>query len=188
MFSGKLTTYTSCYAEIGLEFTTPRIKWLAETMLRARYSTTWLLIIIFVLACPFAAVFYLQRRHEKINAGLTQSMAGYLVIRYMEEHNDAWPSEWNDLKPYFDHDGANPASQQAWESFQNRVHIDFSVNVECLRTRCQAGDTDFRVIFTHIDPAGYEKRMNPNTRIYNYLRTTRKRSSSLEPSLGKTNE
>jgi hypothetical protein len=157
-------------------------------MLRVRYSTTWLLIIIFVLACPFAAVFYLQRRSEKINAGLTQSMAGYLVIRYMEEHNDTWPSEWNDLKPYFDHSAAHPASQHAWESFQSRVHIDFSVNVEYLRTRCQAGDSNFRVIFTDIDPTGYEKRMNPNTRIYNYLRTTVKRSSSWEPSLGKTNE
>lgn len=136
---------------------------------KLQFSITSILIVTLIASVFFAFEFYNARAIQKINANKDQSIAGSMIINFLKDHGDQWPEGWEDLKPYFLAVSKSPNKEEAWSSYKKGVSIDFSINTEDLRARCKAGDKDFLVVQTKVDPRGHEKKMNPNLRIFHYL-------------------
>jgi hypothetical protein len=150
--------------------TSPTKTFSATTMNGLRFSMSLLLLATALLSAPFAYYFYKIRSNELISTDLLRSKAGTLVLLYLEDNHGNWPSSWDDLKPYYKANPRNPEKEREWEYFRSSVHINFNVDINELRAKCLSGDSNFKVVYTDLDPTGYEKKLDPNLRIYIYLR------------------
>jgi len=137
--------------------------------LKLQFSTASILIAIFIVSLIFVVEFYEARSIAKINANVDQSIAGSMIIDFLKQNGDRWPTQWEDLKPYYLARSKSANKEEAWTAYKKRVRIDFSIDTEILRARCLAGDQGLLVVQTNIDPKGHEKQRNPNLRIYEYL-------------------
>lgn len=137
--------------------------------LKLQFSTASILIATFIVSLIFAVEFYEARAIAKINANMDQSIAGSMIIDFLKQNGDRWPTQWEDLKPYFLARSKSANKEEAWTDYKKSVRIDFSIDTEILRARCLAGDQGLLVVQTNLDPKGYEKKRNPNLRIYEYL-------------------
>jgi hypothetical protein len=144
---------------------------------KLQFSTASILIVTLIASVFFAFEFYEARAIAKLNANMDQSIAGSMIINFLKDNGDQWPTGWEDLEPYFLAVSKSANKEEAWNSYKKRVSIDFSINTEDLRARCIAGDKDLLVVQTKLDPRGHEKRMNPYLRIYHYLSESKDKPS-----------
>ncbi|MEX1098314.1 MAG: hypothetical protein WED34_19875 [Planctomycetales bacterium] len=86
------------------------------------------------------------------------------IIAYMEQHDDMWPTNWEDLRPYA-RTGPN-----TFEELQERVGIDWNANPEELaKATPLAGKPPFRVIWLKDGTGIHYEGMEPNQMILEYL-------------------
>jgi hypothetical protein len=94
-----------------------------------------------------------------------------MVIRYMESHEGAWPSGWDDLRGPYDQ-VVREAGGRPWtfEELRRRVAVDWTADPASLvRAEPVADSPPFRVIWLRDGKSVYWSGKEPNRLIWEYL-------------------
>ena len=142
-------------------------------MTRPRFRLWMLLALVAVIAVVLAlvpTVLYLANGDWIDDAYATWG-AGEMVVHYMRDHGDRWPSGWADLKPYFDAGGGRSFAQ-----YQQRITIRCDVDPAALRAEAMANPRPtFRVIqASHFFSGSFGGR-ETNEILHRYLREVPRR-------------
>tara|TARA_A100001391_G_scaffold186097_1_gene155065 strand:+ start:340 stop:813 length:474 start_codon:yes stop_codon:yes gene_type:complete len=105
-------------------------------MMRRLLLCTAVAIALGVIAIVGAAIASLNR----LDDAYAQWGAADMLVDYMSDHDGDWPSQWTDLKPYFDAGGGR-VSGWDFNRFTEHVWIDFTANADDLRAASASSDS-----------------------------------------------
>ncbi len=105
-----------------------------------------------------------------VDDAYAQHGAASMIIAYLKEHEDKWPSGWSALKPYFMR-GKSHVGGWSFQQFQDRICIDFSANTDDLKQRiAESNSVNIELVKSrHWWPVIFDK--GPDEEIVLYLRS-----------------
>jgi hypothetical protein len=110
----------------------------------------------------------------RIRNAYAAEWAGSLIVDHLRQHADRWPKSWNDLRPVYEQHIARVGRPWSFEELQERVDIDWKVDViELRRTALDERRPTTIVIQRKDGVAEHFQGADPNAIIRNYFRTSR---------------
>ncbi len=91
-----------------------------------------------------------------------------LVIQHMEAHKGAWPSGWDDLRPYYIPE-TTIESPTGFKNLINRVEIDWAVDIDSLKASIASDANGIKVIWLRDGRDDQWQGAEPNELIMRYL-------------------
>lgn len=78
-------------------------------------------------------LFFIQSVEKQIRNIYAAEWAGSLVVDYLSQNGDRWPTSWSDLQPVYEQQADRVGRPWSFEELQQRVDIDWMVDADELR-------------------------------------------------------
>jgi hypothetical protein len=141
-----------------------RLTWPRFTMRRGMFFVVVAAFLLALLPLAWRVV-----RFDCVDDSYALWGAGEMVINYMKDHDDRWPKDWEDLKPYFDAGGSRVGGW-SFSEYQRRVTIRWDVDPESLESAAKGNPRPtFKVIYATLPFAGAFEGREPNEILHRYL-------------------
>lgn len=155
--------------------------------LPTQFSVKWLLGSVVLFAIAFAGLRFAQKVLEVPNDAYAMWAAGDVLIDHMSANQSTWPDSWETLSEFHDSSGAKSTMVGPFAEMRSRIHIDFTFDPKSVMSTVKPNDNvpPFRVVTLKDGGDTHWSGMEPNQRIFDYLKqlrkTSRVNSSSSEP-------
>ena len=138
-----------------------------------QFSLRRMLISVAIIAFVFSLLLFAKRVIDVPFDAYKNWAMGDLIVAFMEEHDGAWPSDWDDLRPTCKKLGGRLIGGETFDSLQRAVDIDFEFAPESAADAIDASDTEpvFCVIWLKNGSTAHYEGDEPNQRVFDFLKT-----------------
>ncbi len=133
-----------------------------------KFLPALILAVVLAILCGGGLIAFKIHRYtsETVPNMYALEWVGGMVVDYLEQNDDQWPSSWDDLRPVYRQHVSAVGQPWSFDELKSRVEIRWDVDVDQVRTLTSPPDD--LIVLRDGGPehwAGHE----PNELVYQYL-------------------
>ncbi len=142
-----------------------------EPRFRFSLKTMFLAFTVLTVIVGGAFIFLRQVEQAVMNAYRVWG-TGDMLVEYMKQNNDEWPTGWNDVKEFMAENSFQHAGMSSFEEVRSNIEIDFSFDPASVDTSIDFDESQpaFRAVWLRNGKTTHYEGTGPNEIIFRYLR------------------